>query len=129
MRRYHKFYTSKFALRKFPLRILKFRAVKWVPLKVRLIKTVQRKKRKVLFLNHIKIKVRFKRPERLSHLYEKELEAKRVLYIIYGKSFSLNQLRKEKGHGDHRDHISAFLVKPLFKLDILIWYLDFLAVI
>lgn len=121
--KYHQFYTSKFSLRKFPLRITKLRAAKWIGVRVRLTK----KRRQKIFINHLKVKVKFKRWERKKRLYSKELQAKRVLYLIYGKSFGLRQLRNEKGHVLHRQHISAFMAKPFFRLDILLWYLDFFS--
>lgn len=127
LHKYHQFYTSKFALRKFPLRMFKFRAIKWITLRIRLNRINLKKRRRRLFLNHLKIKVKFKRWERKKRLYSKELQAKRLLYLIFGKSFSLKQLKKEKGHISHRQHVSVFLAKPFFRLDILLWYLDFFS--
>lgn len=120
----------------FPLRIRKFRKEKWAFLKKSLSfqfredtpdsrrKLIGKKARKTNnFINFLKIK-RSYRLTRLSHTYRAEQNEKRALNLRYGGAIK-NKYGFKRISRDVIKHRIAFLIKPNYRQDIILWYLNF----
>lgn len=123
--KYKKFNSSNgIIVKKVPLRILKFRRPKWSSLQKNLIRKAA--KRKVL-IDPFVTKSTFKSWERVQKYYKKGFQNRNMLCSIYDSSIKFKTLRKNlpsKGL-KKKDIISHYLIKPQYKLDILLWTLYF----
>lgn len=120
----------------FPLKIRKFRKAKWAFLKNNLIfqfredtpnfkrKLARKRARKTNnLLNFLKIKRNY-RVGRLSHTYRAEQNEKRALSLRYGGAIK-NKYGFKRTSRDVLKHRMIFLIKPNYRQDIILWYLNF----
>lgn len=142
LRSKYKIYTQSSAtLIKYPQRILNFRRSKWKKLQNKLLRSQQslfytaaKKKRakqsSSLFFDNFLNKVPYKFWQKLRGHYKKGLQIKNnirklfddnVHHQFFKKSISLKKTQSLK------NIILLSLVKPLFKIDILLWSLNFYA--
>jgi len=123
--KYKKFNSSNgIIVKKVPLRILKFRRPKWSSIQKNLIR--KSTKRKVL-IDPFVTKSTFKSWERVQKYYKKGFQNRNMLCSIYDSSIKFKTLRKNlpsKGL-KKKSIISHYLIKPQYKLDILLWTLYF----
>lgn len=139
LKRYHIFIRSNFCLSQFPLRILKFKKQKWLPLIAQLkknLKPLNWKKKKSSKLKVFQIALKNisvtyaprARWFKIKRSYQSETCTKRLLYIYYQKALTRKAFRKEtqstklKGKGQKT---VGLLVKPLYRIDILLYFLNF----
>jgi len=139
--RYHIFIRSNFCLPQFPLRILKFKKQKWLALQLKLKKSLKTKKIKVkknkkfktsqpLFKNILVTYVPRARWFKLKRAYQTETITKRIFYIYYQKALTRKALRKETKNsriGSKGQPEIALLAKPFYRIDILLYFLNFFA--
>lgn len=133
MKKYYKYkiyLNNNFNLKRFPLRFLKFQKAKWFKFK-QYLKNKQYTKRpfyikNTSFINNLKIFNNKYKIKRRKNTFRNILSTKRLLYIIFNKAINikywrqLQQIKKWK----HLDYMLAFLIKPYFKVDVLLWNLD-----
>ncbi len=105
------------ASKRLPSRILKFNRPKWAKIKSK----VTRKKRQA-FVNVLINKVPFKSISRVKKYYKVKLQTKKYISSLFDSAvdFKSKKIFKLK-----KDLICFYLVKPLFRVDILLWYLNY----
>lgn len=105
----------------YPIRILKFRRPKWIRLQ-----KLYLNKFKSKLINILQIKNIFKSWEKVKKYYKKGLEAKNQLHSVYESNIKLNTVHKNLDKTlIKKNLISNVLIKPLFRVDILLWKLNF----
>lgn len=120
----------------FPLRVKRFRKEKWAFLKKSLNfqfrddtynswrKLVGKRTKKTnKFLHFLKIK-RSYRLNRISRTYKTEQNEKRALNLQYNGAIK-NKYRFKQTSYDTIKHRITFLIKPNYRQDIILWYLNF----
>lgn len=113
------------SIKKVPLRILKFRRPKWMPLQKSLTRKFTKQKN---LINLFLIKNTFKSWEKIKRYYKKGFQNKNILYCLYDKSIRFKVLKKKSlGKTLKKDLILNYLVKPQYKIDILLWNLYFFS--
>ena len=129
---------------KFPLRILKFKSTKWkriqkvltfklskIKKKYRNLKSRKsfRNNRRKFFFDNFIIKVSLKSWYRVEKYYENGRRIKNLISNMFDKSLPTSYFRKvlvlSKKTSDVRYIYSHTLLKPEFRLDILLWRLKF----
>lgn len=143
----YKSYDKLFSIfEKFPLRILKFKSTKWKRVQKVLtfklskmkkgFKSLKRKKtfknnRKRFFFDNFVIKVNLKSWYRVEKYYENGRRIKDSVSKMFDRSLSTAYFRKvlvlSKKASDIRHIYSHSLLKPEFRLDILLWRLKFFS--
>ena len=112
-------------------RIFFFRSKKFR--KIRLNKTRYRQQKRQLYdynvlfavnkyVDHLSIACNQHRVSRLKKTFTSKLHTRKYLFSIYDKSIKIASDKKEK---QRLNTVNAILTKPLFRLDILLWYLKF----
>jgi ribosomal protein S4 len=139
--KYKIYKVSGVCLKKFPLRILKFRRPKWNNLQ-KLLKTnliasrsfkqnksfFGKKKIKSSLINSFLIKTDLKRWARIKSYYKTGFKYKNVLQNIFDCSIKFNFFKKKsKNLSLKKDYILNYLVYPNFRMDILLWNLNFFS--
>jgi ribosomal protein S4 len=140
--KYKVYKVSGIRLQKFPLRILKFRRPKWNPLQKllkgnlitqrRFKQTKQsfflKKKIKTSLINSFLIKKDVKRWAKVKNYYKTGFKYKNILHNIFDHSIKFTFLKKKSRKLSlKKDFILNYLVYPTFRLDILLWNLNFFA--
>lgn len=146
----YKSYDKLFSVfEKFPLRIAKFKSTKWKKIQrlllfksfkknkySKLIKAVGLKKkvrfsRKKLFFDNLLVKVSLKTWYRVEKYYENGRRIKSILHNMFDKSVLTGHFRKvlkfSKRASETQNAYSYTLLKPEFRLDILLWRLNFFS--
>ena len=143
----YKSYDKLFSIfEKFPLRILKFKSTKWKRVQKALtfklsrmkkvFKGLKQKKfsknsRKKFFFDNFVIKVNLKSWYRVEKYYENGRRIKNSVSNMFDRSLSTAYFRKvlvfSKKASDVRHIYSHSLLKPEFRLDILLWRLKFFS--
>jgi len=122
--KYKIFNISRNLIKKIPLRILKFRRPKWVFLQ----KSLTRKNKQRQLINPFLIKNSYKSWERVKKYYKKGLQNKNLLYSIYNNSIKFKTLKKKiSKKALKKEIILNYLIKPQYKIDILLWNLYFFS--
>lgn len=107
----------------YPIRILKFRRPKWIRLQ-----KLYLNKFKSKLINILQIKNIFKSWEKVKKYYKKGLETKNLLHSVYESNVKLNTVHKNLDKTlIKKNLISNVLIKPLFRVDILLWKLNFFS--
>ena len=120
-------------------RILKFKRTKWKSLQNKLNKNffwklqkskIKKYKRKNIFFNNIDTYVSLKE-KRVKSFYKISFELKKTICIFFNHEISLNDFKKKlkKPIFDRKNLFIELLIKPLFKLEILLWKLNFFKTI
>ena len=135
----YKNYTRVKIFSKFiPDRISKFKRPKWKKV-LRLkklffkkkLKRGKKKKRKVYIYNPLKKSLRIKKWHRLKSFYREGLNLKRRFDVLFDNQFSIKNYKKISLKLQKNFRVNSFLlkflVKPLFRLDILLWKLKFFS--
>ena len=146
----YKSYDKLFSIfEKFPLRVLKFKITKWKKIQRLLlfkfskknkrsinVKSIGLKKkvrssRKKLFFNNLLVKVSLKTWYKVEKYYENGRRIKNILHNIFDKSVLTSHFRKvlkfSKKASEIQKAYSYTLLKPEFRLDILLWRLNFFS--
>jgi ribosomal protein S4 len=147
----YKSYDKLFSIfEKFPLRIAKFKSTKWKKIqRLLLFKSLKKKKypttftkavslkkkvkfsRRKLFFNNLLVKVSLKTWYRVEKYYENGRRIKNILNSMFDKSVLTKHFRKilkfSKKASEIQNAYSYTLLKPEFRLDILLWRLNFFS--
>lgn len=150
----YKLYNKFFFLKNFNTRLLKFKHEKWFDLQNRLKARIKRQEKKVnkrkarkrnrhrrlekqtnenyrvnkCLSRILNIKKKIRRWDRQKKRFSKELSMKRLLFIIYDRSIKLKFWREQtKTYKIRENLVGNFLIKPYFRLDILLWFLGFFS--
>jgi hypothetical protein len=103
--------------RKLPIRILKFNRPKWNSIKKKIIFSKPQK-----FPNVLIKKVSIRSVIRLKRYYKIKLQLRTYVSSLFDNTVTFrcyNDIKLKK------DLISFYLVKPLYRIDILLWYLNY----
>ncbi len=113
--------------------LLKFKKAKWFIIKKIWQKNiyfrpkwVSPKKTAKSFRENIKIINPKYKLKRRKNTFRNLLQTKRLLYAVFNKALKIKfwqQLQQQKWK--RLDYVTTFLIKPYFKVDILLWSLDF----
>jgi len=107
----------------YPTRILKFRRPKWLRLQKLYLNTVKNKLVNILLIKNI-----FKSWEKIKKYYKKGIETKNLLHSFYESNISPRDTSKNlKKTLIKKNLVSNVLLKPQFRVDILLWKLNFFA--
>ena len=109
----------------FPLRVLKFKSTKWKRLQKVLSLSATTKK----FTENLSIKVPFKSWDKINNYYKEGNRLKNVIFNLYDKSVSASYLKsvlKNSSSNIRKMYLYA-LLKPEFRIDILLWRLNFFS--
>lgn len=110
---------------KVPLRVLKFKRPKWSRIQKNLISSSQRPH---LLLNVETIKNTLKKWDKIRGYYKKKVSAKLLVSHIYNNSVNVNSLYKKAYSLKSRtDLIRHYLIAPLFRVDLVLYNLNFFA--
>jgi len=112
----------------FPLKILKFRRTKWFKLKKSYKKTLKRRK----IADFRKTWVRFKIYKKIKSYYRRRLKTKQLIYQVYRNSFNFKFFRnyiksKKTSFMSRVKSMSILLMKIEYRIDILLWRLNFFS--
>lgn len=125
LKKYKNFADNYVFINFFPrARLLKFKRPKWLKLK----RLLEKKSKKKFLLNNFILKASLKRWDRIKFYYKEGLIIKRALSSFYDNSFSTATFKKFIKVKNTKLLLTLFinsLVKPLFKLDVLLWKLQF----
>ena len=111
---------------KIPKRVLKFKRPKWdiIKKKFKIYRfkwhNNRRYKRIPKYRNHLKIKV--KRRYYGKKFFRLKQETKTYMSSLFEKSIKFKKTTTAK---DRHTVVSSFLIRPFYRIDILLWYLDF----
>jgi len=111
---------------KLPFRVFKFKRPKWAKVKIKLKKSLRkfewilgkRQKKRIPFPNLLN--VRIPRILYCNKIFSKKLQTRKYLASIYDNSCRYKIDKKQKSR---RKVISSVLVKPLYRIDLFLWYL------
>lgn len=107
----------------YPNRILKFRRPKWIKLQKLYLNTIKNK-----FVNILLIKNVFKSWEKIKKYYKKGLETKNLLNSLYENTITPQDISKNITKTlIKKNLVSNILLKPQFRIDILLWKLNFFS--
>jgi ribosomal protein S4 len=131
--RYKNYDQSIQIFEKFPLRILKFKNTKWERLQKKLLSKIRKKKLKdskyKKFKNNLLIKIEFKIWEKVKDFYRNGRKATNFISNTFDNTFTNSQLKvrllASKVSDETLNIYRQTLLKPEFKLNILLWRLDF----
>jgi len=107
------------ASKKLPLRIVKFNRPKWAKIKNKVVRF-----KKQPFVNVLINKLPFKSISRVKKYYKVKLQTKKYIASLFDNTINL---KKSVNLKLKKDLICAYLVKPLFRIDILLWYLNYFS--
>jgi ribosomal protein S4 len=140
--KYKIYKVSGICLKKFPLRILKFRRPKWNVLQKLLKGSLVnqryskqnkqsffgKRKVKISLINSFLIKKDLKRWGKVKNYYKTGFKYKNVLQNIFDRSIKYSFFKKKSRNLSlKKDFILNYLVYPIFRLDILLWNLNFFS--
>jgi ribosomal protein S4 len=107
----------------YPTRILKFRRPKWLRLQKLYLNSLKSKLVNILLIKNI-----FKSWERIKKYYKKSLETKNLLNSFYENCITSRSIKKNLNKTlIKKNLVSNMLLKPLFRVDILLWKLNLSA--
>lgn len=107
------------ASKKLPLRIVKFNRPKWAKIKNKVVRI-----KKQPFVNVLINKLPFKSISRVKKYYKVKLQTKKYISSLFDNTINF---KKNSSFKLKKDLICAYLVKPLFRIDILLWYLNYFS--
>ena len=110
----------------FPLRVLKFKTTKWKKIQKTLsISNTTNKK----IVENFSIKVPYKVWEKVNNYYREGHRLKNSIFLLYDKAISVayfkSVLKNSSLSSTLRNMYLYMLLKPEFRLDILLWHLNF----
>ncbi len=112
---------------RFGLRILKFKNTKWKKVQTVLHKSLKNKK---TFNENFSIKVPYKTWEKINNSYRDGNKLKNLVFNLYDKAVSVSYFRsvfKTRSQSSKiKNMYLNLMIKPEFRLDILLWKLNFL---
>ena len=113
---------------RFPLRILKFKATKWKKVQKQLDGALK-KRRATKFVNTASIKAFYKKWEKIDTYYKEGNQLKNNIFNFFDKSISVSELKRNLRNSTlsstNRGMYLYALLKPEFRIDILLWRLNF----
>lgn len=110
---------------KVPLRILKFKRPKWLRAQKNLTSYIQRPN---TFLNVEIIKNPLKKWDKIRGYFKKKVLAKLLISHIYDNSVNVNSIyNKAKSLKSRTDLIRHYLIAPLFRIDLILYNLNFFS--
>jgi len=145
----HGNYTS--ASKKLPLRVLKFKRTKWAKIKTKIRPVFKRrvskwskkntflnkkynknfnkkntfnnnKRKKPAYLDLLRVSISLRGKFFLNKYFLTKLQTKKYVSSLYDNAITLKTEKKQKYK---RNLLCYNIVKPLFRIDILLWYLNF----
>ena len=122
MRRFNKFKlysNSNVSFKKISKNLNTFYRPKWNFAKKKLSRVT---KSQFQFVDLLINKVSFKTIQRVKQHYKLKYQKKRILESLFTWGF---HFKKKKFLTNKKDILASYLVQPLFKIDILLWYLNF----
>lgn len=113
---------------KLPTRIFKFKRPKWKKIQQKFKKRSKRffwkNRRKIRksrrFANHILIRVL--RKFNTKRFFKTKQQTKKYIASLYENTINF---RKKNNYKDRRSSVSSYIIKPYYRVDILLWYLKF----
>ena len=121
--KYKIFNTVSLKTKIYPTRILKFRRPKWTRLQKLYLSNSKNKLVNILLIRNV-----FKSWERVKKYYKKKLETKNLLHCIYENNLKSKDITKNlSGTLVKRNLINNTILKPQFRVDILLWKLNFFS--
>lgn len=109
--------------KKIPLRILKFKRPKWARLQKHIKSSITRP---ASVINVMNIKNQFKIWEKVRNYYKKKVVGKTLLSHVFNNSIRYKTLRKSSNSVKSRNElIINYLITPLFRIDVLLFNLNF----
>lgn len=117
---------DRFNYPKFPLRILKFRRPKWSKLQKQVLGF---QKSDCNFVNPLILKLSYKQWDKVQNYYKSGIQIKRKILALFDDSISLKSIKKQLSQGlkSNNSIFLSVLVKPEFRIDILLWRLNFFS--
>lgn len=115
-------------LRKLPLRVLKFKRPKWASIKkkFRIRRFIWKFRRKIWlkprFVNLLKISI--KKKFYMDKVFGIKLQTKKYISSLYDNSVKVTWDNNEKFR---KNTICNVIAKPMYRVDILLWYLNFFS--
>jgi len=111
---------------KLPKRVFNFKRPKWgkIKNKLRIRRFKWENNRKIwllpVYANHTKVSIR--RRYYAKKFFKVKQQAKKYLKSLFENSVKFN---KKKLYKDRNSAISSYIIKPIFRIDLLLWYLFF----
>jgi len=113
---------------RFPLRVLNFKTTKWKKVQEQYKKAFWKKK---IFVNTLLVKLSYKKWEKLNNHYRDGNRLKNSVVNLFDKSFSSSYFKKVLRSSSFSWKMSEMylyiLIKPEFRIDILLWKLNFFS--
>lgn len=127
--RKYKIYKRRiFSLSRYPTKILTFKKSKWFDIKERILnskKTLEEDENIDLYFDIEKLVASFDW-EDIKDSYKKELESKRLFGDEFRQSYTINNVKKSvKKEKQYKKLIYDYLIKPEFRIDILLYNIGF----
>lgn len=111
---------------RFALRILKFKNTKWKKIQTILSKSLKNKKS---FNENLSMKVPYKMWEKINNYYKDGNKLKNLVFNLYDKAVSPSYFRSvfktQSQSSKIKNMYLNLMIKPEFRLDILLWKLNF----
>jgi len=113
---------------KLPTRVLKFKRPKWKKIQRKFKKGskkfIWRNKRKIRvrrkFVNHLIVPVL--RKFNTKRFFKTKQQTKKYISSLFEKTINF---RKKNNYKDRLSSVSSYIIKPYYRIDILLWYLKF----
>ena len=111
---------------RFPLRVLKFKNTKWKKIQ-KILSSLGTTKKKIV--ENFSVKVPYKTWEKVNNYYKDGHRLKNSIFLVYDKAVSVTYfksvLKNPSLSSTLRNMYLYMLLKPEFRLDILLWHLNF----
>jgi len=109
-----------------PLRVLKFQRPKWKKFQKL---SLTFKKAYCNFIDPLKVKLSYKHWDKVQNYYKAGIQIKRKILTIFDASIKKDTLKKELSQKSklNNDLFLSTLVKPEFRIDILLWRLNLVS--
>jgi len=125
--KYKQFFQLKGSLPRIPQRLLKFRRPKWLKIqkKISLLN-----KKSISFSNSLLIKNSYKYWDKVNNYYKDGIQLKKFVLSSFDNSLNIAFFKKEilnKKNTFSKDILVNCLIKPKFRIDILLWNLNFFS--
>ena len=122
---YKQFFQLKSSLPRIPQRLLKFRRPKWLKIQKKISLLT---KKTVSFSNSLLIKNSYKYWDKVNNYYKDGIQLKKFVLSSFDNAVNIAFFKKEvfkKQNNFSKDILINCLIKPKFRIDLLLWNLNF----